>query len=143
MIEIAKNKSEKKGIPNIEFKIGDIDIIDKQFKKRSFDVIMAFNILYFVKDIESIISQINQLLKPEGVFVSATDCLGEDKSISTQVKFLLSRIGVIPYMQRIKIKELHSIIKKGNFTIIESYNLYDFPPNHFVVAKKNEKIAKK
>ena len=59
MINIAKEKSEKRNIKNIQFNV--VDIYDKRLKKGSFDVIMGFNILYFIRDIDNVIKRINEL----------------------------------------------------------------------------------
>lgn len=136
MISVAKSKSEKRGISNIHFDVKDI--FNKKLEKSSFDVIMGFNILYFIKDIDNVMNRINELLKPNGIFISATDCLGEKRTLITATQSLLSKIGVIPYMRKFKISELEGIVEAGNFSIIETQNLYDTPPNYYIVARKNK-----
>ena len=134
MISIAKSKSEKKGISNIKFDV--TDIYDEKLEKSSFDVIIAFNILYFIKDVGNVMNRINELLKPNGIFISSTDCLGERKTFLTLIQFLSSKVGAIPYMRKFTVDELKGIIEEYNFLIIESQNLYDYPPNYYIVAKK-------
>lgn len=134
MINIAIDKSNKKDIKNIEFDV--LDIFDDKYEKNSFDVIMAFNILYFIHDIDKVIKRINELLKPDGLFISATDCLGEKKTFITIMQSLLSKIGIIPYVRSFKISELKKIINEGKFSIIKSENLHDIPPNCYIVARK-------
>ncbi|MCT4620156.1 MAG: class I SAM-dependent methyltransferase [Marinisporobacter sp.] len=134
MISIARNKSKKNGISNIEFDVADI--YNEKLKKNSFDVIMAFNILYFIKDIDKVLNRINELLKPNGIFISATDCLGQKKTFITVIQSLLSKIGAIPYIRKFKISELREIIEVGKFSIMETHNLYDYPPNYYIVARK-------
>ncbi len=140
MISVAKRKSVQKGISNIHFDVATI--YDEKLKKGTFDVIMAFNILYFMKDIDNVMHRINELLKPDGIFISATDCLGEKKTLTTIVQFLLSKIGVIPYIRRLKISELEGIVEAGNFSIVETLKLYDSPPNYYIVARKNNASGK-
>lgn len=134
MISIAKSKSKKKGIANIHFDV--IDIFDEKLEESSFDVIMAFNILYFIEDIDKVMNRINELLKPNGTFISATDCLGEKKTVMILLQSLLSKIRVIPYMRKFKISELERIVEGSNFSIIETQNLYVTPPNYYIVARK-------
>lgn len=134
MISIAKSKSKKKGISNIHFDV--IDIFDEKLEESSFDVIMAFNILYFIEDIDKVMNRINELLKPNGTFISATDCLGEKKTVMILLQSLLSKIRVIPYMRKFKISELERIVEGSNFSIIETQNLYSTPPNYYIVARK-------
>lgn len=136
MINIAKNKSEQKGIENIEFEVADI--YNEKLEENTFDVVMAFNILYFIKDIDSVINRINKLLKSNGMFISVTDCHGERKTFMSVVQSLLSKMGVIPYMRKFKIAELEEIVEAGGFSIIEAHNLFTTPPNYYIVARKNE-----
>jgi len=48
MIDLAKEKAGKRKIENIDF--SRTDIFDEKFKKESFDVLMTFNVLHFVKE---------------------------------------------------------------------------------------------
>lgn len=135
MINIGKEKSEKRNIKNIQFNV--MDIYDEGLQKGSFDVIIGFNILYFIRDIDNVIKRINELLKPNGIFISTTDCLGEKKSIITAIECLLSKMGIIPYIKMLKRNELKELIKKYDFSIIETQTLYNSPPNYFIVARKS------
>jgi ubiquinone biosynthesis O-methyltransferase len=64
MIEIAKRKSVASKVENINF--SQTDIFDKRYKKESFDVILAFNMLHTVADPQVVLQTIYELLKPEG-----------------------------------------------------------------------------
>lgn len=134
MISIAKRKTEEREISNIQFDV--TDIYDEKLEKESFDVIMAFNILYLIKDIDNVMKRINELLKPDGIFISATDCIQESIKFTTLIQPFLSKIGVIPYIRRFKISELEKIVEAGDFSIIETQNLFDSPPNRYIVARK-------
>ena len=134
MIDIAKKKIETHNIKNVRFKT--CDIINDTIKDNSFDVVLAFNILYFVENIDEVLEKVGQALKGGGLFISVTDCLGEKKSIINLFQSFLSKIGIIPYIRKYKIKELEDVIKKAGFSIIETDNLYTNPPNYFVVGKK-------
>lgn len=78
-------------------------------------------------------------LKPDGVFISVTDCLSEIRTIVIRLQSFLSKIKVIPYIRQFKTIELEEIIKTSGFSMIESENLYKIPPNYYLVAKKDEK----
>lgn len=134
MIDIAKIKMENANIKNINFKVSDI--FDSCFKEDSFDVIMAFNILCYIKDIDSFIARAYKLLKPNGIFLSATDCWGEKKNIVTCTQSLLCKANIVPFMKNLKMHEAEDLISKQGFHIIESCNLYDKLPNLFIAAGK-------
>lgn len=134
MIDIAKKKIEAHNIINVSFTT--CDFINDTFKDNSFDVVLAFNILYFLENVDEVLERISQTLKSGGLFISVTDCLGERKSILNLFQSFLSKIGIIPYIRNYKMKELVDVIKKAGFSIIETDNLHINPPNYFVVGKK-------
>ncbi|MBN1696738.1 MAG: methyltransferase domain-containing protein [Spirochaetales bacterium] len=135
MIAIAKRKAVDHSITNITFEV--TDIFDTRFDGKTFDAVCAFNILYFIEDSRRVLDRIRELLPPSGLFISATDCTGEKKSIVTRLMSLLSKAGLIPYFRPYSIAELEEHIKTSGFSIIESGNLYEHPPNRFIVAVKN------
>lgn len=134
MIDIAAAKMKSANIKNIHFEVSDI--FDSHWTEDSFDVIMAFNILCYIKDIDSFLSRVFKLLKPDGIFLSATDCWGEKRNIITCTQSLLCKAGVVPFMENLKIHDLEEVISKQGFHILESCNLYDKLPNLFIAAKK-------
>jgi len=135
MINIAKKKIKAQNINNVSFQT--CDIMNGTIKDNSFDAVLAFNILYFVENIDEVLEKVWQTLKDGGLFISVTDCLGEKKSIVNLLQSFFSKLGIIPYIRRYTIKELEDVIKKADFSIIETDNLYTNPPNYFIVGKKN------
>jgi hypothetical protein len=81
--------------------------------------------------------RINELLKPGGLLISATACMGE-KSFLGMFLLLLSKTGFAPYMNAFKLSELEGLIANGSFRIVETEKVHRTPPNYFIVAKKIE-----
>ena len=104
-------------------------------KKESFNVILAFNILHYIEDIPEVMLRINDLLKPGGLFISATACLGERKTFLSMMMFFLTKIGVVPRMNFFRISELENLITNGNFAIVDRERLSRLP-DCFIVSKK-------
>lgn len=139
MIEAAKRKAGERKIENIDFV--QAIIFDKRYKRESFDVILALSIIHLVEDTPKVMQRINELLKPGGLIISSTACLGEKKtflSILLSIPiFLLIKIGIVPNMRFFKISELEDSITKENFQIIETETLAHNPATeYFIVAKK-------
>jgi 2-polyprenyl-3-methyl-5-hydroxy-6-metoxy-1,4-benzoquinol methylase len=99
-------------------------------------VILAFSILHLLEDTEESMQKINELLKPGGIFISATPCMREKKTFIGMLLFLLGKLRIIPYTRFLKFSELEDLIANGKFQIIKTEDLHDTPPNYFVVAKK-------
>ncbi len=133
MIEIAKNKADNRKIQNIDFTHSTI--FDERYKSGSFDVILAFYILHLLEDDQKTIQRINDLLKPGGLIISVTPCIGEKLFLNFSLS-LLSKIGLVPDIKSFKINELEVLITKGNFQIIENESLHQGLPQYFIVAKK-------
>ena len=139
MIEIAKRKAVASKVENINFV--QTDIFDKRYKKESFDVILAFNMLHTVIDPQVVMRRIYELLKPEGLFISVTPCLREKMAflvnIQIQLVRILCKIGVIPIpIRRLKSSELDDLVVNGGFQTIDTEKLYKGASSYFVVAKK-------
>lgn len=134
MIDAAKEKVENSTVQNIRFFVADI--FDTRWEKNCCDVVMAFNILCYIKDLDSFLTRIYEILKPGGIFLSATDCYGEKKTAITCMQFLLCKLKVIPFIEDFSIRRIESIVQKNNFHILESCNLHDKLPNLFIAAKK-------
>jgi len=139
MIEIAKRKAVASKVENINF--SQTDIFDKRYKKESFDVILAFNMLHTVADPQVVLQKIYELLKPEGLFISVTPCLRDKMAflvnIQIQLVRILCKIGVIPIpIRRLKSSELDDLVVNGGFQTINTEKLYKGASSYFVVAKK-------
>ena len=135
MISFATNKTRKHSINNVRYSV--CDIMSNEIKENSFDVVLAFNVLHFLTNTDEVLERIRQLVKDDGLFISVTDCSGEKKTIISTIQSFLSRSGVIPYMKEYTINELESVITKAGFSILETDNLYDIPPNYFITARKS------
>jgi len=133
MIEIAKNKADKRKIQNIAF--SHSTIFDERYKSGSFDVILAFYILHLLDDNQKTIQRIYDLLKPGGLIISVTPCIGEKIFLNISLS-LLSKIGLVPEIKSFKISELEGLIDTGKFEIIENEDLHKGVPQIFIVAKK-------
>ncbi len=141
MIEISKKKAAKKNIKNVIFEEGDI--FDEKLKKESYDRILAFNMLHTIPNPESAVQRINELLKPDGLFISITPCLGDKMSflIGLQIRLVqvMCKIGIIPIpIRRIKSSDLDELIINGNFLNIDTEKIYKGASSYFMVAKKKD-----
>jgi 2-polyprenyl-3-methyl-5-hydroxy-6-metoxy-1,4-benzoquinol methylase len=138
MIEIAIRKADERKIKNIGFT--QAAIFDESLGKGSFDLILALSVLHLVEDPTEVIDGINQLLKPGGVFISATPCLGEKAFVSVLMNtpiFLLSKIGILPPINFFSVSDLAESIANENFQIIETENFSVHPLTEcFIVARK-------
>ena len=140
MIEIARRKADERKIKNIAFT--HATIFDESLKRESFDLILALSVLHLLENPAQVMNRINQLLKPGGLFISATPCLGEKTFVSTLINipvFLLSKTGILPHINSFSVPDLVASITNENFQIVENENLSVRPITEcFIVARKTQ-----
>ncbi|MBK6981553.1 MAG: class I SAM-dependent methyltransferase [Betaproteobacteria bacterium] len=136
MIAIAQGKADAKNIFNITFCHSAID--EFSVPDRSLDAVLGLNVLHLLDNKEEMISRIWTMLKPGGVFVTSTACIGD-----TILKFLgivapLGRfLGLLPLFKVFTTRELEDSFTDAGFDID-----YKWQPGKyeavFIVAKKTE-----
>ena len=135
MIEIAKGKAEANNINNVTFEqltIDELSVADS-----TYDMVLGLSILHLLEDKEAAIAKVYKMLKPGGLFVTSTVCLGDSmkwfKLIAPIGKFL----GFFPLVKVFKVEELVASLTNSNFVID-----YQWQPGKnkavFIVAKKTD-----
>ncbi len=135
MIAIAQRNAVDSHVENVHF--SQSTIFEEQFKDESFDVITAFNVLHLVET-QPVLRRINELLKPGGLFISDTPCLGDAKSVVSFVISLASKVGLVPKIQKLCVAGLEDLLENERFQIIEKEHSIDTVPLDFIVAKKRK-----
>ena len=133
----AAEKAKEKGRENITFR--QKDLLELDIEPESYDVVAAYNVLLYMKNQEKVLEKIYDILKPGGVFLSATDCLGRNLSKESVRKFWKSKLHLMPYVSFDTPVGLMRKIQRKGFLVIEIVNLHRNPPNIFIVAQKIEK----
>ena len=110
-------------------------MFDKKLKKKSFDVILAFNLLHLLEDTEAAMKRINELLRPDGLFISKTPCIKESRLLPMLV-FVISKVIRIGNIKCFTIKGLKELMTNEGFEIIDTH-IYK-PPRLFAVARKGK-----
>ncbi len=134
MLEFGRAKALKDHCENIEFmhsRAGDTALGEK-----SYDVVMAFNLIHLIKGEKRVLEQIHSFLKPDGLFISKTPCLGE---VAFYWRWLINAmrvVGYAPYVNYLKQIELGEKIEQAGFKIVETGNYPASPMGRFIVARK-------
>ena len=131
MTAVAREKA--RGLDNVE--ITNTELFDPGLEPGSFDAVAAFNVLLYLPDLSANLARIRELLRPGGMFLSATDCLGARPSVMGLQKLVRSRTGRMPYVAFFTQRGLERSIARNGFAILERENLFPNPPNLFVAAR--------
>jgi ubiquinone/menaquinone biosynthesis C-methylase UbiE len=133
MIEIATEKAKAANIDNVTFRASSVDALD--LPDASIDAVMAHNLLHLLEDREPAIADIHRVLKPGGVFVTSTACLG-DMMLPLRLIVPVGRfLRLFPLVKIFSAAELKESLEKAGFEID-----YEWQPKKnaavFIVSRK-------
>ena len=115
MIEIARSKAEVNKIENVNFEQSTID--ELSVGDSTFDVVLGLNVLHLLKNKEEVIAKVYKMLKPGGVFVTSTVCLGDTMKWFKIVAPIGIFLGLTPMVAVFSTKELLDSLTDAGFTI--------------------------
>ena len=134
MIGLAKKRARERGVANVDF--SQKTIFDERLGKEIYDVILAFNILHLLEDARKALERASELLRPGGLMVSSTPCLGEAGMVLRTLLPLVSRVGILSYLRASRIADVEDLNRDRGFQILESEVIEETIPSSFVVARK-------
>lgn len=137
MLAVGRRLAQEEQIENVVFVEADAN----RPPNGTFDVVMAFNLLHLIRDLEATLAGVHEVLKPGGLFISKTPCLAQG---GLGFKFgllklllpIMQLLGKAPFVSQFDIKTLETAIEKAGFEIIESGNFPAKPPSRYLVARK-------
>lgn len=133
MIEIATEKANAQNIDNVTFERRATD--ELKVPDESFDAVLGLSILHLLKNKDEVIAKVHQMLKPGGIFVSSTACLGDSMKFFRYIGPIGRFFGLIPYVAIFSQQQLVDSLTDAGFDIN-----YQWQPGKgkavFIVAKK-------
>lgn len=135
MVEIAREKAAAQGVANVRFERATP--FDELLAPGSFDVVLAFNLLHLLGDVPGAVRRIGELLRPGGLFVSKTVCLGEQSRLWALLLSAMRLVRLAPDVRCLAIAELEGIVAGAGFEIVETGCYPASPPSRFIVARRS------
>ncbi|WP_306258930.1 bifunctional 2-polyprenyl-6-hydroxyphenol methylase/3-demethylubiquinol 3-O-methyltransferase UbiG [Pararhizobium sp. IMCC21322] len=96
MIAIAREKAEAQAVSNVRFEISSFEDWRLSEGDAGYDAILGLSILHLVTDLDATLARVYQQLKPGGLFMSSTVCIGEVGGLIRYALPPLGAIGVLP-----------------------------------------------
>lgn len=115
MLDIARQKAEAQQISNITFEQSTVD--DLNVPNDSLDVVLGLSILHLLENKETIITRVHQMLKPGGIFVTSTACLGDHMPYFRFVVPLGQFLGIMPFVKVFTVQDLVDSLTHAGFNI--------------------------
>ena len=109
---------------------------DGSLPQGPFDAILAFNLLHLLPDLPAALAEARNLLKPGGLLITKTPCLGGPWLALWPLVRTLGLFGKAPPLRFLSPAALEARIAAAGFTILERDDLPKRPPSRFLVARK-------
>ena len=135
MVEIAKNRAMTDNIANISFEVCSTSTLSVEDESQ--DVILAMSLLHLIENPTDALGELRKKLKPGGLFISSTICLGDKMKLLRFILPLMRLVGFAPDIVHFFEKDkLLDIIQRQGFSIE-----YKWQPSEkaalFIIARKH------
>jgi ubiquinone/menaquinone biosynthesis C-methylase UbiE len=137
MIAIAEEKLAVESIPALSFRTATAE--ELVHEESRFDAVLGFNYLHLLRDVPGTLRSIHVLLKPGGLFISKTPCLGD---MNPLIRLLLlpamRAIGKAPHVSSLGASALEQLIVDAGFDVLarESHASKGKDQRPYIVARK-------
>jgi ubiquinone/menaquinone biosynthesis C-methylase UbiE len=135
MIEIAQEKADEGKVSNVTFEQSTIEGVS--VPDQSLDAVLGLSILHLLENKEGAIAKAHRMLKPGGVFVTSTTCLGDSMKFFKLIAPVGKLFGLMPLLKVFTTGELSASLTDAGFEIDHQWQ-----PGKgkavFIVAKKPE-----
>ncbi|GAB2891225.1 class I SAM-dependent methyltransferase [Microbulbifer echini] len=135
MLEIGRTKARKACIDNIKFTKSTLTEFNAE--PAIFDAILGLNVIHLLPDRRDVLAEAARILKPGGVFVSSTVCLGN--SYMRFIKHLVPLgkfMGLMPDVFILTEVKLAKEIQDAGFTIEVQWRHGMHNMVIFIIARK-------
>lgn len=133
MLDIARRKAEAQHITNVTFEQSTID--DLNVEDGTLDVVLGLSILHLLDNKDGVITRVHQMLKPGGLFVTSTACLGDHMPYFRFIVPVGRLLGIMPLVKVFTVQSLTDSLTRVGFKMD-----YQWQPGKgkgvFIVAKK-------
>ncbi|GAA5443634.1 2-methoxy-6-polyprenyl-1,4-benzoquinol methylase, mitochondrial [Microbulbifer sp. NBRC 101763] len=135
MLEIGRTKAREACIDNIRFTRGTLTEFNAE--SESFDAVLGLNVIHLLPNRKDVLAEAARILKPGGVFVSSTVCMGNSyirfiKLLAPLGKFM----GIMPDVFILTKVKLAKEIQDAGFTIEVQWQHGMHNMVVFIIARK-------
>jgi len=135
MIDIAQRRAAAEKVGNVTFETLTIEELD--VPDQSLHAVLGMSILHLLEDKEEAIAKVYTMLRPGGVFVTSTACLGDTMRWFKFIGPIGHFFGLIPMVKVFTVEELVDSLTSAGFDIEHRWQ-----PGKgkavFIVARKSD-----
>lgn len=115
MLVIARRQADEQNVRDVTFQRADIAEMD--VADDTYDAVLGNSILHLIEDPAATAKDVYRWLKPGGIFVSSTVCLGDGMNWLKLILPLGRAIGKVPYVQFLKGNGLVGFMTDAGFKV--------------------------
>ncbi len=119
MLAIARTKAADAGVDNVRFERANITSFEAPAGR--YDVVLGLSILHLLADKDAVIAKVFRLLKPGGVFISSTTCIGDTMGLFKAIAPLGKALGLLPQLNVMTTSELVASLSGAGFAIEQQW----------------------
>ena len=135
MVRIANQKLKRLKIKNIDFQIQDS--YNLTFPDKSFDIVIASNLLHLLYEPEKPINELKRVMKDNGIFIAPTLCVGENIK-SKIIATIIGSLSGFKVVNKWSYKDFKSMLTNNGFFIYKSLRIEDKLLTAYIVMKKQQ-----
>lgn len=136
MLAVGRRNAQQVGAQNVSFVASDASAPPEG----PYDVVLAYNLLHLVDDLENTLTKVQDVLEPGGLFISKTFCISGTASWKFRMIRLvlpvMQMLGRVPFVRFMPESELDAAIERAGFELIERASFPARDARRFLVARK-------
>lgn len=138
MVAIAVEKQVGAPVQQLRFSVADA--AQSLSGTAQYDVVLAFNVLHLIDDLDAVLAGVHRALVPGGRLITKTPCMTELNPLITRVLVPVMRLlGRAPYVQSFSADNLKAALIESGFTVeaAERHGVTGKDFRAFFVARKS------
>jgi ubiquinone/menaquinone biosynthesis C-methylase UbiE len=133
MIAIARAKAADAGLQNLTF---DVAPAEASGPPAMFDAVLALNLLHLVEDLPATLTALRARLRPGGLFISKSACIGEMAAPIRWALPVMRMLGKAPPVQVFRTAQLESAVACAGLVVEASRTSPRAPHARYIVARR-------
>ena len=133
MIHIANKNLIKSKIENIDFQIQDS--YNLTFPDKSFDIVIASNLLHLLYEPEKPLKEIKRVMKDDGIFIAPTLCVRENTK-SKIIATVIASLSGIKVVNKWSFKDFKNLVTNNGLVIYKDLRIEGGLLTAYIAMKK-------
>ena len=134
LLAVAEQRRAERKLDNVAFL--PTSLFDERFRPGSIDVVMAFYVLHFFENIDAVFQRVHDLLKPDGLFISETACLGANSKMAGKLLRFAGDLGLLPKINLLTTSQLERTMEQAGLILVDKVRFSESNAEYTLFARK-------